>query len=694
MENQISFTHRKWLKLHFGLATGTFTIAFPFSKRSADALLRVISITFFLSLLCTIGFAQNRRIDSLKHELVVAKQDTNRVLVMAQLCNFYRSVNPDSAQFYAQRALALARKINFPKGMVRALTNWGRVINDSGNLPKALQMQFEALQIAEENGLTAETGWPLNRIGSIYATLRDSAKAKVYRQRAMKVFTASHDVNSILVILNNMGVEYTETNQLDSALYYFQQVYTTRMKGNLQAIELNYLGFGNAYLKKKKYPLALDYFRKANQVCVKTNNHREGGGANCRIAQIYQKLNQPDSSIYYAKKGLAEAQLISYKQGILESGLLLSELYESIDTKESFRYYKLAVEARESLFGAGNMQAIQTMIADDETRRKEVEDAKIEYQNQLKQYALLAGLGMVVLIALLLYRNNLREKKAKNLLREQKEKVETTLSQLKSTQAQLIQKEKLASLGELTAGIAHEIQNPLNFVNNFSEVSEELVEELEEEQQKTKRDPELEADLLGDLKQNLQKINHHGKRASSIVKGMLEHSRTGTGERQLADINQLADEYLRLSYHGLRAKYSRFNSDYELITDEHLPNIEVVPQEIGRVLLNLINNAFYAVNERAKQAETDYQPKVTILTKTNDNQIEIRVQDNGNGIPDSIKSKIFQPFFTTKPTGEGTGLGLSLAYDIVTKGHGGTLEVETKEGVGTTFIVKLPIQSN
>ncbi|MEI7585984.1 tetratricopeptide repeat protein [Runella sp.] len=218
MEIQNSFTYRKWLKRSFGLATSPFTTAFPFSNRSANAQLRVIRIALLLSFFCTIGFAQNKQIDSLKRELSVAKQDTNRVLIMAQLCNFYRSVNPDFAQLYGQSALELARKINFPKGMVRALTNWGRVINDSGNLPKALQMQFEALQIAEENGLTAETGWPLNRIGTIYATLRDEARAMDYRQRALRVFRESHDNNTVLVILNNMGVTYTETNGCRTSL--------------------------------------------------------------------------------------------------------------------------------------------------------------------------------------------------------------------------------------------------------------------------------------------------------------------------------------------------------------------------------------------------------------------------------------------------------------------------------------------
>lgn len=274
------------------------------------------------------------------------------------------------------------------------------------------------------------------------------------------------------------------------------------------------------------------------------------------------------------------------------------------------------------------------------------------------------------------------------------QQVEQRTAELKASQTQLIQKEKLASLGELTAGIAHEIQNPLNFVNNFSEVNAELVSELEEEQQKPARDTQLEAELLSDLKQNLQKITHHGQRASSIVKGMLEHSRATTGERQLTDLNQLADEYLRLSFHGLKAKDNTFSADYELIADENLPLVNVVPQEIGRVLLNLINNAFYAVHKRFRPLQGDkkeYFPKITVFTKAIDTQVIIQVQDNGVGIPAAIKDKIFQPFFTTKPTGEGTGLGLSLTYDIITKGHGGTLEVETKEGEGTTFVVTLPL---
>ncbi len=284
-----------------------------------------------------------------------------------------------------------------------------------------------------------------------------------------------------------------------------------------------------------------------------------------------------------------------------------------------------------------------------------------------------------------------------NQLEKAKNQVEQTLTELKSAQTQLIQSEKMASLGELTAGIAHEIQNPLNFVNNFSEVSGELLTEMDSELEKG--DIEEAKAIAADVRLNLEKINHHGKRAADIVKGMLQHSRTSSGQKEPTDINILCDEYLRLSYHGLRAKDKSFNCDYKTEFDEALPKINVIPQDIGRVLLNLINNAFYAVQvetrhalslQQTPQKQPDYSPTVIVSTKNRTSHVEIRVKDNGFGIPAEIKDKIFQPFFTTKPTGQGTGLGLSLSYDIV-KAHGGELKVETNVGEGSEFIIQLPV---
>ncbi len=296
----------------------------------------------------------------------------------------------------------------------------------------------------------------------------------------------------------------------------------------------------------------------------------------------------------------------------------------------------------------------------------------------------------------------LKEENAIKLLHE-KQKLEKTLTELKATQAQLIQSEKLASLGELTAGIAHEIQNPMNFVNNFAKFNMGIADELDEEINKPHIDKEYIAELLTDLKSNQEKINFHGNRASSIVSGMLEHSRTRTAEKGLTDINKLCDEYFRLSFHALRNKDKNFNCDMITHFDASIPEIEIVGPDVGRVVLNLINNAFYAVNERAVNLVgfknlrglgenlRGYKPTVSVITQKTADAIEIRVKDNGTGMSENVKAKIFQPFFTTKPTGSGTGLGLSLAYDIITKGHGGSLKVESEEGVGSEFIISLQV---
>jgi signal transduction histidine kinase len=276
-------------------------------------------------------------------------------------------------------------------------------------------------------------------------------------------------------------------------------------------------------------------------------------------------------------------------------------------------------------------------------------------------------------------------------LEEAKNKIESTLTELQATQAQLIQSEKMASLGELTAGIAHEIQNPLNFVNNFSDVSNEMIEEAIEEM--AAGDTEEVNVILNDLKSNLEKITHHGHRASGIVRSMLEHSRASGGEKSETDVNALCDEYLRLAYHGMRAKDKSFNAVFELDLDQSLPKAKIISQDIGRVLLNLINNAFQAVSDLAsKKPDNNYKPKVRLTTKNLVDSIEITVSDNGPGIPENIRDKVFQPFFTTKPTGQGTGLGLSLSYDIV-KGHGGDIILQSRNGEGTNFIITIPIMA-
>ena len=342
----------------------------------------------------------------------------------------------------------------------------------------------------------------------------------------------------------------------------------------------------------------------------------------------------------------------------------------------------------DKMYGQDKVLALQKTVADQQERERQVTENRKANEIMLKQFAFIGGLAILLLVALLLYRNNRQKQKANKVL-------EKTLSELKATQSQLIQSEKMASLGELTAGIAHEIQNPLNFVNNFSEVSKELLDEIKTELDNGNTSDAK--DIADDVIKNLEKINHHGKRADAIVKGMLQHSRSSGGVKELTDINKLADEYLKLAYHGLRGKDKSFNATIQTNFDQTIGNINIIPQDIGSVLLNLYNNGFYAVNEKQKaeslkqKAESEtYEPIVSVSTKRVEDKIVVSVKDNGNGIPQKIADKIFQPFFTTKPTGQGTGLGLSLSYDII-KAHGDEIKVNTIENEGTEFIIQLPI---
>jgi signal transduction histidine kinase len=318
------------------------------------------------------------------------------------------------------------------------------------------------------------------------------------------------------------------------------------------------------------------------------------------------------------------------------------------------------------------------------------EQERIENESKLKTIAIIALITVFSTIGFLLYRNNRQKQKANQTLQEKNSEIVRALNELKATQAQLIQSEKMASLGELTAGIAHEIQNPLNFVNNFSDVNKELVDELKAEM--ATGNMLLANELADDIKANEEKINHHGKRADAIVKGMLQHSRSSSGVKELTDINALCDEYLRLSYHGLRAKDKSFNATMKTDFDESIGNINIIPQDIGRAILNLINNAFYAApqNPPSGGRGAKHEPTVWVSTKKVGDKVLLSVKDNGPGIPQKILDKIFQPFFTTKPTGQGIGLGLSLSYDIV-KTHGGELKVQTKEGEGSEFMILLPV---
>ena len=656
--------------------------------------MKKLVILMLLPLVGNMVVAQSKYTDSLNIELAKTNDDTSRVLILADLAYYHRYQNLDTGMVYAQQALSLAKNIKFFRGQAIAYQMMSIIYRYLGNYSLALEKGYAGLQIANDNHLINEQAFCNMRLGTIFNALEDYPKAVSFYHKTMQILGPEKLVRANALNWLNIGSAYLNLNQLDSAWYYNKKAYDNlNLIKDLRSDVCRNLG--SIQVKKGDRFSALQFFNEGLDAAGKLNDNYVSSTIYSSIARMYHNEKNTDSGIYYAKKGLEAAQKSKNPMTILACGNLLAEIFEPSNAAEALRYFKIAATAKEDLFGNSTLQAIQALVVKEEERKNEIELADLAYRAKLKQYGLLSGLGAILIVAFILYRNNKQKQKANKIL-------ESTLSNLKATQSQLVQSEKMASLGELTAGIAHEIQNPLNFVNNFSEVNTELIDEAGEEMDKGNIS---EAKIiLNDIKANEEKINHHGKRADAIVKGMLQHSRSSSGVKELTDINKLADEYLRLAYHGLRAKDKTFNATMITDYDETIGNINIIPQDIGRVILNLINNAFYAVHEREKLMANSqqliasaYVPTVWVSTKKIGDKVLIIVKDNGPGIPQKILDKIFQPFFTTKPTGQGTGLGLSLSYDIV-KAHGGELsvrtpleKVETKEGEGAEFIIQLPL---
>ena len=652
-----------------------------------------------LSLLC---LSQNRQladstntlyIDSLQRKLVFAKDDSSRMAIIERIGFYYEHLNVDSSLYYINEALNIAREKHYTRAEARSLASLSGLMEYQGRYAEEFELLFQSLKIAEESNSTYDIARANRRISGVYFELQNYPKAIAYLLQALSLDEANHYNDKVAIDHYALADAYEKINKLDSASYHinFAIEHKDLLKNLMQYV---YAIDGHVKQKYGNYGQAAESYAKGLEEAKPSTDLISFSALCADFSTLYAKRNLNDSAIMYALKGFNYAKQVSYKKGIMLNGNLLAALYDSTQPLLALQYYKIASAAKDSLYGINSLRAIEVLIAKEEAKQRELDDARLAYKNRLRLYGLLGGLAVLLLVAFILYRNNRQKQKANFLLQNQKEKVETTLSELKSTQAQLIQSEKMASLGELTAGIAHEIQNPLNFVNNFSEVNKELVDELETE---LKNNNNEEAILIAkNIRDNEEKINHHGKRADVIVKGMLQHSRASSGKKEPTDINALADEYLRLSYHGMRAKDKNFNAEIKTDFDESIGKINIIPQDIGRVLLNLFNNAFYATNEKLNAESltqnAEYKPTVIVTTKKISNAVEIKVSDNGNGIPQNIIDKIFQPFFTTKPTGEGTGLGLSLSYDTI-KAHGGEIKVETKEGEGTEFIISLPLEA-
>lgn len=667
--------------------------------------------------------------DSLKTAFQQALNDSVKFKVSRSIYTFYEETNRDSALHYAQLRYTIAKKY---KRRIEEAHSQGQMAYQQiylGRFSEALTNLTEAMQIAKEckeantweltafNTPGKNRQWTLSLLNHMLGHLKlqtRNPESVHYFKEGRRIGIEIGNAFRVTVADMLLATNYMQLNQPDSALFYAMEGEVYGIRGGISKYLSNiYLVIGDIYWQKRLDTIALNYYHKSLQYAIPEANFTVVAGVYESLSNYYKTNGNADSSLHYATKTFTVVKSLGAVTTFWSRDINLGVVYQNLamvyslkgSTDSTNKYLQLALSVKDSLTTnkLNRLSAFQRLTLDEQIRLQEEEKKRTESENRRRVYILFAGIAVAIIIILLVYRNNRQKQKAYNLLQVQKaetdlqkEKADAALQELKSTQSQLIQSEKMASLGELTAGIAHEIQNPLNFVNNFSEVSAELLEEIREarnERRETRpitEEDEIEDEILEDIKQNLEKINHHGKRADAIVKGMLEHSRTSSGEKVPTDINALADEYLRLSYHGMKAKDNSFNADFVTDFDPNLPKIQVVPQEIGRVLLNIINNAFQATNELSKGLEPleSFKPMVTITSKNLGDKIEISVSDNGSGIPDSIKEKIFQPFFTTKPTGQGTGLGLSLSYDIV-KAHGGEIKVESEIGKGTMFTIIL-----
>lgn len=723
------------------------------------SILILSSFIFFISEKC---FSQTPKADSLLVVINSSIDDSLKVSAYIELGDELMNSDINQAIHYLDDAILLALKINFKKGLANAYNVQGRALANQGNLQDAIFIFRQALQEYQDLQNKAGEANILSNLGSIYYRMGNSSKALEYHFQSLKISQEIGNKLRIGTSYNNIGTVYQQSEStLDDALESYKKaldvfeeidydfgVSTVAMNiGEIYFLEAKYdsallyhevalslcegtidapfplTQMGEIYGVLGDFTKALDYHKRAMDICEKLD-------AKYELAQSligYAKTLKYQGDYQQAIRVLERTKLISSemdaKNELKDAFEGLSELYALVgDYKAAYENEINAKSVKEEIAKSSTDEMIRQLQFEFELSQKEAEIELLQKATELKNaavsnqriiiFAAFAGLVMFAFISISLFRNNLGKKKANLLLQAQKEeihaqreKVELALNQLKSTQAQLIHSEKMASLGELTAGIAHEIKNPLNFVNNFSEVSYDMIIEIQELRSKQDalnqssgkgktEDDKLEDELLEDIKINLGKVTHHGQRADAIVQGMLEHSKIRKGEKEPTDLNALSKDFLNLTFQSFKSKNK--DSEIKLVTDfdPSLPKVEVVKQDIGRVLLNIINNAFYVLNNETPKREEGYVPTLTLSTSqlNGGKTIEIKISDNGPGIPDAIKDKIFQPFFTTKPTGEGTGLGLSLSYDII-KANDGDLKMTSEEGKGTTFVIELPGQN-
>jgi two-component system NtrC family sensor kinase len=583
---------------------------------------------------------------------------------------------------YLYKSLELRQQENYKEGISHSLYHLGVTYRYMGNLEQALDFFQKDLPYSREIGNWIGESYSLNNIGSIYFELGDYPNALEYFRQSLIMRTQSGDKWGEAGCLDNIGLTYFKLREFDKAVEFCKKSLEIARDVDDKKGQGNSLyHLAGIYSAQDEPQQALAYANESLGIREETGDKKGQAEVYCCLAEV-------------TEGGLSAEEALNKQTAFLDKALMLGKETKALDLLSRIHYNLFLLFRKKNEYAAAlqhleSYNAIQNEIHSNTVRQKVLNLEITHKVEQSRKETEIFRLRNIELVGLYEEIKNQKEE-----IEVQKKIVEESLAELKETQKQLIQREKMASLGELTAGIAHEIQNPLNFVNNFSELNTELISEMKTELLAGKTEDAIS--IAKDIDENEQKINHHGKRADAIVKGMLQHSRVGTAVKELTDINALADDYLRLSYHGLRAIDKTLNATMQKDFDETIGKINIIPQDIGRVLLNLYNNAFYSVTEKKKHfdknlpaGQAGFEPTISVSTKKLRDKIQITVRDNGNGIPQKVADKIFQPFFTTKPTGQGTGLGLSLSYDII-KAHGGDIKMETREGEFTAFTIELP----
>lgn len=631
--------------------------------------------------------------DSLFRRLPFTPPGAQRVKLINDL--YYYGVYPDIKQEidmgYKILAWAKANHDLIAEAVICA--EQGTTMASNGEAAAALQLATEAMTAAkaskDNQALAIVYQNTFTKPGISPLQARNDAF------QSLKFARAANDTLTTCWAYEDLFIYYNNIKKPDSAAFYVRKALDWAIKANrlydicFNINQLaNFIPINSEIDERQK----LRYFRGALAISQRINDVTSMYITNGSLGYYYFNKNI-DSALFYAYRAYEVGRRISIQLEHPFVDIIAKAYTKKRNLDSAVKYLKLYDTLDMQLNNNKSMVRAQAITFAEKQKEQQAEAERAALKNSRQRWVLAIVIVFLLLIAFIFWRNNRLTRKANALLAAQKLQTELTLADLRATQQQLIQSEKMASLGELTAGIAHEIQNPLNFVNNFSEVNQEMLEELKAESEKPRADwdEKLVAELINDLVENEQKINQHGKRADGIVKGMLEHSRASTGQKEPTDLNKLVDEYFKLAYRSLQAKDKTFKAELLTVFNENLPPVNIIPQDIGRVLLNLFNNAFYATQQKQKIAGENYKPEVTVTSTIENGHVIIKVRDNGIGIPDNIKEKIMQPFFTTKPTGQGTGLGLSLSYDIVVKEHGGQLRATSKEGEFSQFEISIPV---